>query len=150
MCLARAGCAVASWCAQVAISRLCSTPRESRPCCLRSRTSSKRWPSTPYRQCRTGSRDDADRHTALLLATHAALTLAHARNTELAAPHETELRHAIGTRDVIGQARGIVMHRQGITAEQAFSLLRSTSQDLNVTLVERVRKLVAHHGELDE
>lgn len=93
--------------------------------------------------------DHTDRHTALLLATHAALALAHARSTELADLHDVSLRHAIDTRDVIGQAKGILMHRQGITADQAFALLRHTSQELNVKLVEIARTVVVRHSELD-
>ncbi len=92
---------------------------------------------------------DADRHTALLLATHAALALAHARSTELADLNDTRLHRAIDTRDVIGQAKGILMQRQGITADEAFALLRGASQDLNVKLVEISRNLVARHTELD-
>ncbi|WP_410614425.1 ANTAR domain-containing protein [Amycolatopsis sp. lyj-109] len=86
----------------------------------------------------------------LLLATHAALALAHARSTELADLNDLGLRHAIDTRDVIGQAKGILMQRQGITADAAFALLRSTSQNLNVKLVEVARNMVAHHAELDD
>ncbi|MEA5367141.1 ANTAR domain-containing protein [Amycolatopsis sp., V23-08] len=93
--------------------------------------------------------DDTDRHTALLLATHAALALAHARSTELADLNDIRLHQAIDTRDVIGQAKGILMHRQGITADEAFALLRATSQNLNVKLVDIARNLVDRHSELD-
>ncbi|MFD9739660.1 ANTAR domain-containing protein [Umezawaea sp. NPDC059074] len=92
---------------------------------------------------------DTDRRTVLLLATHASLALAHARSTELADLHDLELRAAIDSRDVIGQAKGILMHRQGISADKAFDLLRGTSQELNVKLVELARNLVARHSELD-
>ncbi len=92
---------------------------------------------------------DTDRHTALLLATHAALALAHARSAELADLNDVTLHRAIDTRDVIGQAKGILMHRQGITADAAFAVLRRTSQNLNVKLVELARTLVARHSTLD-
>ncbi|HEX7301291.1 ANTAR domain-containing protein [Lentzea sp.] len=91
---------------------------------------------------------DTDRHTALLLATHASLALAHLRSAEVADLQGTQMRQAIGTRDIIGQAKGILMNRQGITADQAFALLRETSQQLNVKLVEVATTLVARHGEL--
>jgi AmiR/NasT family two-component response regulator len=44
--------------------------------------------------------------------------------------HATTLRRAIESRDVIGQAKGILMTRQGVDADQAFALLRRTSQSL--------------------
>ncbi|MET9229974.1 ANTAR domain-containing protein [Lentzea sp. NPDC003310] len=92
---------------------------------------------------------DTDRHVALLLATHAALALAHVRATELASLHTAQMRRAIDSRDIIGQAKGILMNRQGIGADEAFTLLRETSQHLNVKLVEVASTLVARRGELD-
>ncbi|GLY47844.1 GAF and ANTAR domain-containing protein [Lentzea sp. NBRC 102530] len=92
----------------------------------------------------------ADRHSAMLLATHGSLALAHARATELADLTQAQLRRAIDSRDVIGQAKGILMNRQGISADEAFDLLRRTSQHLNVKLVDLASTLTAHHGELDE
>ena len=89
------------------------------------------------------------RAVALLLATHASLALAHTEavtNGELRAAH---LRRAVDSRDVIGQAKGILMSRQGLSAEQAFDLLRRTSQDLNVKLVELAGTLATRHHDLD-
>ncbi|WP_245786317.1 ANTAR domain-containing response regulator [Lentzea albida] len=94
--------------------------------------------------------DHADRHTALLLATHGSLALAHARATELADLRRAQFRQAIDSRDVIGQAKGILMSRQGITADEAFDLLRRTSQNLNVRLLDLATTLTARHSELDE
>ncbi len=90
-----------------------------------------------------------DRSTALLLATHASLALAvtQARTTaELDAVH---LRKAIDTRDVIGQAKGILMHRRGITADEAFDVLRKTSQSLNMKLADLATTLAHRHSEID-
>lgn len=89
-----------------------------------------------------------DRHSALLLATHASLALAHAHTAELAALRQLHLRKAMDSRDVIGQAKGILMNRQGITAEEAFALLSRTSQDLNVKLVDLATTLTSRHNEL--
>ncbi len=44
------------------------------------------------------------------------------------------LREALSSRDVIGQAKGILMERHGLTEERAFAMLRSTSNQLNVKL----------------
>jgi hypothetical protein len=41
---------------------------------------------------------------------------------------------ALASRDLIGQAKGILMATEQVTAEGAFELLRRTSQDLNVKL----------------
>ncbi|WP_236791057.1 GAF and ANTAR domain-containing protein [Amycolatopsis sp. GM8] len=92
---------------------------------------------------------DTDRHVALLLATHASLALAHTHTAELADLQEAQLREAISTRDVIGQAKGILMNRQAITADEAFDLLRRTSQALNLKLVDIARTIAVRHGELD-
>lgn len=62
--------------------------------------------------------------------------------------HEVDhLQLAVLTRDVIGQAKGILMERFKITAEQAFDLLRERSQHLNVKLFE-VAEHLSRTGEL--
>jgi hypothetical protein len=98
---------------------------------------------------RGGALDTRARDTALLLATHASLALAGIEAVELATLRETHLRRAMQSRDVIGQAKGILMHRRGISAEEAFDLLRHTSQDLNIKLVELATTLAARHTQLD-
>jgi hypothetical protein len=93
---------------------------------------------------------DADGDTALLLATHGSLALAHTQaltNADLQAVH---LRKAIDSRDVIGQAKGILMQRRGISAEQAFEVLRRTSQSMNVKLTELASTLATRHTDLDK
>ncbi|WP_410675912.1 ANTAR domain-containing protein [Amycolatopsis sp. cmx-4-68] len=91
---------------------------------------------------------ETDRHRALLLATHASLALQHARGAEIAHLERTHLHRAIASRDVIGQAKGILMARQGIDADAAFHLLRRTSQDLNVKLADIAATLVRNHTTL--
>jgi GAF domain-containing protein len=65
----------------------------------------------------------------LLFASHAAVALAGAE-------HEEQLRAAVATRDLIGQAKGILMERYKLTAEQAFGLLVSASNATNRKLRE--------------
>jgi AmiR/NasT family two-component response regulator len=92
---------------------------------------------------------NADGDIALLLATHASLALAHTQaltNAELQTAH---LRKAIDSRDVIGQAKGILMQRRGITAPEAFDVLRQASQELNVKLAELASTLATRHADLD-
>ncbi|GLY47802.1 ANTAR domain-containing protein [Lentzea sp. NBRC 102530] len=92
----------------------------------------------------------ADARMAVLLAMHGSLALAHARLAEQAGLRQAELRRAIESRDVIGQAKGVLMQRLGISADEAFALLRTTSQHLNTKLVEIARTVAARRDELDE
>lgn len=92
--------------------------------------------------------DEADRDSALLLATHATLAVSTTESVRLAELREAQLREAIDSRDIIGQAKGILMQRRGISADEAFDLLRRTSQDLNVKLAEIARTIADRHGEL--
>jgi len=90
-----------------------------------------------------------DRATALLLATHASLALAATQANTTAELNAEQLRRAIDTRDVIGQAKGILMHRRGITADEAFDVLRRTSQRLNVKLADLAVTLAERHGDIE-
>jgi GAF domain-containing protein len=73
-------------------------------------------------------------------AAHAAVALDQARERE-------QMRSAIDSRDRIGQAKGILMERYGLTDDQAFSLLVKTSQHTNTPLRLIVEQLT-HTGEL--
>lgn len=53
---------------------------------------------------------------------------------ELVSPLARQLEEVIRDRDVITQAKGILMASQGITAEQALELLRRASQFVNIEL----------------
>lgn len=64
-----------------------------------------------------------------------------------AAITEAGLEQALRTRDVIGQAKGIVMERQGLTAWEAFDRLRQFSQQRNCPVREIAEELV-RTGEL--
>ena len=50
------------------------------------------------------------------------------------------LEQALLSREVIGQAQGILIERERITAEQAFDILRRASQHLN----EKLRDIAQH------
>lgn len=51
------------------------------------------------------------------------------------------LQNALSSRDVIGQAKGILMERHRVDAEKAFSLLVHASQDTNMKLFDVARWL---------
>jgi hypothetical protein len=76
---------------------------------------------------RPGALDDESFTLASLFAAHARVLLLHADSTEKAA----NLSGALTTSRQIGAAIGILMNIHRITAEQAFELLRTTSQQLN-------------------
>jgi GAF domain-containing protein len=83
---------------------------------------------------------DLHERVTSLLATFAALALAEAQRTG-------QLHDALDNRDVIGQAKGILMERHGITADVAFGVLSRVSQAENMKLAEIARHL-AQTGEL--
>lgn len=85
---------------------------------------------------------------ALLLAAHAAAALATTEALTAAELETAQLREALHTRDVIGQAKGILMRERGYTAEQAFGELITLSQHLNIKLVELARTLTQRHNDL--
>lgn len=65
----------------------------------------------------------------LMFAAHAAVAVAGAE-------HEERLRAGMTNRDVIGQAKGILMERHRVTADQAFGVLSRVSQEMNRKLVD--------------
>jgi transcriptional regulator with GAF, ATPase, and Fis domain len=73
---------------------------------------------------RPNSFDDESEQVGLLFASHAAVAFADAQRLD-------QLRQAVATRDLIGQAKGILMERFNITAEQAFQALIRVSQNSN-------------------
>ena len=95
-----------------------------------------------------GGLDHADRDVALLFATHAAVALRGAQVMEAAELRAAQLGEAVRSRDVIGQAKGILMERRGLTADEAFDTLRRTSQDLNVKLRDLAQTLADRRSEL--
>ncbi len=75
----------------------------------------------------SGGFDSDAEEMGFVLAHHAAVAIAGAREEE-------GLLQALDNRDLIGQAKGILMERHKLTADQAFRLLVRTSQALNVKL----------------
>jgi AmiR/NasT family two-component response regulator len=72
---------------------------------------------------------------AAMLANHAAIALVHDT-------HERQFRAALATRDVIGQAKGILMERFGVDATRAFGMLAAISQDTNTPVRDLAVRLV--------
>jgi GAF domain-containing protein len=78
--------------------------------------------------------DDESENVGLLFAAHAAVAMAGARNHD-------DLTRALSMRDLIGQAKGILMERHRLTADQAFALLVRASQRTNTKLTDIARNL---------
>lgn len=76
--------------------------------------------------------------TGEIFAQHAAVGLA-------GAAAEEQFLAALASRDVIGQAKGILMQRDGLTALQAFATLTQASQQTNIKLADVARWLVNEH-----
>lgn len=85
---------------------------------------------------RPGAFDDESEHVALLFASHAAVALSGERV-------RGNLKVAMSTREVIGQAQGILMERFKVTGELAFHMLIVVSQKSNRKLREVAEDLVA-------
>jgi len=84
----------------------------------------------------TSAFDAEDRAVGSIFAAHAAVALSAARKQDC-------LEQAIETRDVIGQAKGILMARQHVTADEAFDMLRRGSQRLNIKLRELAEQVAS-------
>ncbi len=69
-------------------------------------------------------------------ASQAAVAVANADAYHQARELSGHLEEALKSRDVIGQAKGIIMERERVTADQAFDMLRKVSQARNVKLRE--------------
>ncbi|CAM02051.1 GAF domain-containing protein [Saccharopolyspora erythraea NRRL 2338] len=89
--------------------------------------------------CSPGRFGENARIVGELFAAHAAVVVSGKRR-------EDQLSQALLTRDVIGQAKGILMERYGITAEQAFDRLIAASQAANMKLREVAAKLASREG----
>lgn len=85
--------------------------------------------------------DDSE-HVGLLFAAHAAVAYS-------ASQRRSKLISTIATRQIIGQAQGILMERHRLTPDQAFALLARVSQHTNIKLRDVAEHLVVS-GEIDQ
>lgn len=84
--------------------------------------------------------DEESEQVALLVAAHAAVAFSDAKEIE-------QLTQALDTRDLIGQAKGILMERFKITPQQAFLVLTKASSESNIKLRD-VAEHLASSGEI--
>ncbi|MCV7177380.1 GAF and ANTAR domain-containing protein [Mycolicibacterium sphagni] len=69
----------------------------------------------------------------------------HAAVAMFGAAAAGQFQSALASRDVIGQAKGILMHRNNVSGGQAFAMLTRASADTNIKLVDVARWLVSEH-----
>ncbi|WP_246182766.1 ANTAR domain-containing protein [Mycolicibacterium grossiae] len=74
------------------------------------------------------------------------LVAQHASVALVGSKAEAQFDRALASRDVIGQAEGILMHRENLSSTAAFALLLKTSQNSNLKLVDIARWLVDEHN----
>ncbi|MGW4336685.1 GAF and ANTAR domain-containing protein [Rhodococcus koreensis] len=89
---------------------------------------------------RVGAFDNTSVSVGGTLATHAAIAL-------IASQREEQFRDALASRDIIGQAKGILMHRFSIDAQQAFTILTRQSQHANTPLNEVALNVIEHRSD---
>ncbi len=82
-----------------------------------------------------GAFDDESEHVGQLFAAHAALAYEGARK-------QAGLARSVASRQVIGQAQGILMERHKVTADQAFAMLVRVSQYSNTKLRNIAEQLI--------
>jgi GAF domain-containing protein len=75
-------------------------------------------------------------HVGLIFVAHAAVALSGAQQEE-------HLQRAVSSRDMIGQAKGILMERYRLTGDQAFRLLVGASSRTNRRLLDIAEELSA-------
>lgn len=86
----------------------------------------------------TGAFADESIPIGELVAQHASVAMA-------GAAAQTQFDSAIASRDVIGQAKGMLMLRERITSADAFALMVKTSQETNIKLIDIARWLIEEH-----
>lgn len=87
--------------------------------------------------------DDVAREVGFVLAVHASAAVRAVARREGTEDNGADLHTALMSRDVIGQAKGILMERLRVTPDDAFDILRRASQSLNLKLREVAAHLAA-------
>jgi transcriptional regulator with GAF, ATPase, and Fis domain len=89
-----------------------------------------------------GSFSEHETRTAAVLGEHAAILVGNALALIGATHLNEQLRVALASREIIGEAKGIIMERQTCTRDEAFDILRRASQRENRKLRDLAEELV--------
>jgi GAF domain-containing protein len=79
--------------------------------------------------------DEESIHVGEVLAAHAAIAFVSARR-------QLQLHSAIASRDLIGQAKGMLMERFAVDADRAFEMMVALSQESNVPVASIATRIV--------
>lgn len=89
-----------------------------------------------------GAFSDRDLEVGSILASHAAVALSNAQTHQKNQELVRQLEESVQTRTVIGQAVGVLMAQRSMTRDQAFDVLKSLSQEMNVKLRKLAEQVV--------
>jgi GAF domain-containing protein len=90
-----------------------------------------------------GEMRPADLAAAQAMADVATIAILQHRATREAQVINEQLNHALNSRIVIEQAKGMVAEREGLNMEQAFSTLRTHARNHNLRLVDVARDVIS-------
>ena len=92
--------------------------------------------------------DNGTSEIAEVFAKQATIALENAAIHGAARKLGDQLNEALKSRDLIGQAKGILMEREGVSDEEAFDMLRMISQNSNIKLREVAQRLVQQRAKV--
>lgn len=98
-----------------------------------------------YSRSEESFEDDAV-HIGEVFARQASIALHNAQIYTAARRLGDQLNEALKTRDIIGRAKGILMERERVSDEEAFEMLKRTSQNMNVKLRDLAQRLVEENA----
>lgn len=91
----------------------------------------------------TGEMDEADIMAAQALADIATITILQHRGAREAQVLNEQLNHALNSRVVIEQAKGMIGERKGLNMEMAFATLRNHARSHNLRLADVARDVIS-------
>lgn len=86
--------------------------------------------------------DDSSAEISAIFAKQAVIAIENARIYSAALKLGDQLNEALQSRDAIGQAKGILMEREGVSDGEAFEMLKTISQNSNVKLRDIAERLI--------
>ena len=86
--------------------------------------------------------DDKSRSIGTLFASQASVALSNGEVYAASLKLAQHLQEAIKSREVIGEAKGILMEREGISDDDAFEMLKHISQNTNMKLRDIAQRVV--------
>jgi transcriptional regulator with GAF, ATPase, and Fis domain len=94
----------------------------------------------------TGGFSDDDRVAARALADVATIGILHERSLRESDIARTQLQHALDSRVVIEQAKGVIAHTENVDMDTAFRLIRARARNRSMRLSEVARQIVEEYS----